>query len=138
MPASTGGRVDDAAAGLGGPPVAQFDRASAGFAHEMTFIPAAGYGFQPASGIVADVRFDVETDGHVAIDPRFAGFAEASGLTLTIHGYRMTIDAAALSHALLPVSMLGNVGVLSEDRSHEMTFVPAAAGACRIAARSCA
>src|SRR3954453_12874756 len=66
MPASTGGRVDDAAAGLGGPPVAQFDRASAGFAHEMTFIPAAGYGFQPASGIVADVRFDVETDGHVA------------------------------------------------------------------------
>src|SRR3954447_14297112 len=46
----------------------RFDRASAGFAHEMTFVPAAAYGFQPASGIVADVRFDVETDGHVAID----------------------------------------------------------------------
>ena len=62
--------------------------------HEFTYIPAAGYGFQPASGIVADFRFDVDVDGQVVVDPRCAGFAQATGRTLTISGYRITIDGS--------------------------------------------
>ena len=51
--------------------------------HELTFIPAAGYSFQPMAGM-ADFRFDVTVDGQVVVDPRFAGFAHASGRTLII------------------------------------------------------
>jgi|GEM_PF-1594568 hypothetical protein len=53
-------------------------------AHELTLVPASGYGFQSASGIVADFRFDVTTDGQIVIDSRYAGFARAHGRTLII------------------------------------------------------
>ena len=90
-------------------------------ANDITYIPAAGYGFQPASGIVADFRFDVSIDGEVIVDPRYAGFAEATGLTLTLRGYRVTIDARPLSHDLLPLSMLGPVPVLSHAQANDVT-----------------
>jgi hypothetical protein len=34
----------------------------------------------------ADFRFDASVDGQVVIDQRYAGFATASGLALTISG----------------------------------------------------
>ena len=88
--------------------------------------PRPGYGFQPASGIVADFRFDVNIDGEVIVDPRYTGFAEATGLTLTLRGYRVTIDAQQLSHDLLPLSMLGPVPVLSHAQANDVTYIPAA------------
>ncbi|MFC6087378.1 matrixin family metalloprotease [Sphaerisporangium aureirubrum] len=94
--------------------------------NQFTYIPAAGYRFQPASGIVADFRFDVHADGRIIIDPLYAGFAHASGRTLVISGYTVTIDGRELSHALLPVSMLGSSEVLSNERSHQFTYIPAA------------
>ena len=96
--------------------------------HEFTYIPAAGYGFQPAAGIVADFRFDVDVDGQVVVDPRYAGFATASGRTLTINGYRVTIDGRALSHDLLPLLLGWTGGALSNASTHELTLVPAVGG----------
>ena len=43
--------------------------------HEITLIPASGYGFLPVAGVVADFSFGVDVSGQVVIDPRFAGFA---------------------------------------------------------------
>ncbi|MEU9305075.1 galactose oxidase early set domain-containing protein [Streptomyces sp. NPDC048269] len=90
--------------------------------HELTLMPAE---FAIAlAGVIADFRFVLSTDGQVSVEPPFAGFAEASGQTLTIHGYRITIDGRALSHDLTPF-LLGNGDVLSRTSTHELTLVPA-------------
>jgi hypothetical protein len=93
--------------------------------HQLTLVPASGYGFQPASGIVADFRFDVAADGELVIDPGFAGFARADGRTLIIDGYRITLDGRPLSHDLLPLGMLGSTPVLSRDMANDYTYIPA-------------
>jgi hypothetical protein len=95
--------------------------------HELTYIPAASYGFQPGPGIVADFQFGVTVEGQVVIDPRYAGFAAVDGRTLTINGYRITIDGRELSHDLLPLNQFGNGDVLSRDRVHELSLIPASA-----------
>ncbi|PSR17360.1 hypothetical protein C8255_13005, partial [filamentous cyanobacterium CCP3] len=94
--------------------------------HELTFLPAAGYSFYTASGIAANFRFDLDVAGQIILDPRYAGFATASGQTLTLSGYRITIDGHILSHDLAPISLLGNQAVLPRDQTHELTFLPAA------------
>jgi hypothetical protein len=93
--------------------------------HQLTLVPAAGYGFQPASGIVADFRFDLTADGTIHIPAQYTDFTHATGTTLTIDGYRITIDARALSHDLLPLGMLGNTETLTRERSHTLTYIPA-------------
>ncbi|MER6160375.1 Ig-like domain repeat protein, partial [Streptomyces sp. NPDC001868] len=50
--------------------------------NELTVLPAAGYGFQPGAGVVADFRYGVDRAGGVTVGPEFAGFAEAEGATL--------------------------------------------------------
>jgi hypothetical protein len=92
--------------------------------HEMTLVPAKGYQFMPAPSIFADFTLSLEADGTVVIDPRFAGFAEASGRTVTIKGYRITLITSALSHALLP--FLSGWGQHLPPGTHEMTLVPGA------------
>jgi hypothetical protein len=94
-------------------------------AHTLALLPAAGYGFQPGSGIVADFAYAVTRQGTVTIDPAFAGFAAASGLTLTIAGYRIAIDGTALSHDLYP---LGNGAgqFLPRTAVNHLTVIPAA------------
>jgi hypothetical protein len=92
--------------------------------HQLTLVPAVGYGFQPASGIVADFRFDLDASGEVVIAPRYGGFATASGQTLTISGYQVTIDTRALSHDLL-LLVLG-ASVHFSPGSHDITLVPGA------------
>jgi hypothetical protein len=94
--------------------------------HELAYIPATGYSFLTASGIVADFRFDLDVSGQVVIDPRYGDFATASGRTLTINGYQVAIDGRQLSHDLVPL-LLGNGDVLTRDRIHELTLVPASA-----------
>ena len=92
--------------------------------NEFTYMPAVGYSFQ--TRLLADFRFDVTVDGQVAVDPRYAGFAEVNGRTLKIKGYKITIDGTALSHDLQPEGMLGNNEVLPRNRTNELTYMPAA------------
>jgi hypothetical protein len=94
-------------------------------AHTLALLPAAGYGFQPGSGIVADFAYAVTPQGTVTINPSYAGFARAEGLALTIAGYRVGIDGTALDHDLYP---LGNgVGqFLPRGSVNYLTVIPAA------------
>jgi hypothetical protein len=92
--------------------------------HDLTLVPASGYSFMLTA--IIDFKFDVTVDGQVAVDPRYAGFAEASGRTLKIKGYKIMIDGTALSHDLLPEGMLGNNDVLPRNRTNEFTYMPAA------------
>ncbi|MEV0966610.1 Ig-like domain repeat protein, partial [Streptomyces sp. NPDC049910] len=93
--------------------------------HELTLLPAVGYGFQPAAGLVGDFRFNVSVDGNVVVDSRYSGFAQAEGRTLTIDGYKLTVDGRKLSHGLLPMNLLGGAAVLTRDQTHELTLLPA-------------
>ncbi|MEU2586917.1 hypothetical protein ABZ612_28980 [Streptomyces avermitilis] len=89
--------------------------------HELTLIPGT-YRLALVSS-VADFAFVLAIDGRVSIEPRYTGFAKAVEQTLTIHGYRITIDGRALSHDLIPV-LPGNTDVLSRDSTHELTLIP--------------
>ncbi|QYO66772.1 hypothetical protein [Leptolyngbya sp. 7M] len=93
--------------------------------HELTLIPAFGYTFQPAAGIVADFFFDVDLSGQIVIDPRYGGFATANGRSLTISGYQITIDGQQLSHDLAVSISAANQNALSRDRTHELMLIPA-------------
>ncbi|MEE6309179.1 matrixin family metalloprotease, partial [Plantactinospora veratri] len=106
---------------LGAPPALANDRR-----HNLTYLPAAGYGFQPASGITADFRFTLGTDGNLTIDPRYAGFAQVQGNALVLSGYQFSVDGTQLTHALLPLDMLGAPPALANDRRHNLTYLPAA------------
>jgi hypothetical protein len=64
-------------------------------------MPATGYRFQVPSGPLADFVFDVDVDGQILFDPRFAGFAEVADRKLTLNGHQVTIDVR-LSHAFRP------------------------------------
>ncbi|MER7540556.1 hypothetical protein ABTX77_38185 [Streptomyces sp. NPDC097704] len=90
--------------------------------HELVLIPAAGYGFVLARGF-ADFRFTLTPEGQVSLHADHVGFAEASGPTLTIRGYKVTVDARALSHDLTP-ELLGWTGSLSRATTHELTLIP--------------
>ncbi|MET7304372.1 galactose oxidase-like domain-containing protein [Embleya sp. NPDC005575] len=89
--------------------------------HELTLIPG-DYRLALVSS-VADFAFALAIDGRVSVEPRFTGFAEAAEQTLTIHGYRITVDGRALSHDLIPV-LPGNSDPLSRDSTHELTLIP--------------
>jgi hypothetical protein len=55
---------------------------------------------------------------------RQAGFAQASGRTLTINGYQVTIDSRALCHDLASI-LLGNQVTLPRPQTHQLTLIPA-------------
>jgi Bacterial Ig-like domain (group 3) len=93
--------------------------------HTLALLPAVGYGFQPGSGIVADFAYALTAQGTVTVDPSYAGFAHADGLTLTIAGYRMAIDGTALDHDLYPVGN-GAGQVLPRGSVNFLTVIPAA------------
>ncbi|MFI1701516.1 hypothetical protein ACH419_36955 [Streptomyces bobili] len=90
--------------------------------HDLVLIPAEGYGFLLSRGF-ADFRFTVTPDGQVNLHSDHVGFAEASGLNLTIHGYKVTVDARVLSHDLAP-ELLGRTGALPRATAHELTLIP--------------
>ncbi|WP_052499548.1 peptidoglycan-binding protein [Streptomyces vietnamensis] len=72
--------------------------------NELTLLPADGYGFQPGSGLVADLKFGVDRDGHVYVDFEFTGFASAVEDTLVLHGYPVLIDTTAADSDLVGLS----------------------------------
>jgi hypothetical protein len=43
----------------------------------LTLLPAAGYGFYPGAGLVADSWFDVTRDGTLKFSVLYAGFCKA-------------------------------------------------------------
>ncbi|MFD3442784.1 matrixin family metalloprotease [Streptomyces sp. NPDC058685] len=96
-----------------------------GETHEVTYIPAAGYLFQPAAGIVADFKFTLGVDGNVIVDSRYAGFAHADGRTLTINGYKITLNTGEISGSVLPSLLTYSGGPLSPG-VHRLAVVPAA------------
>ncbi|MFD5463948.1 serine hydrolase [Kitasatospora sp. NPDC127059] len=93
--------------------------------HGLTLAPGADYMFLAGSGIIPDFKFTLGKDGKLSINRRYAGFASINGSTLTINGYTLTVDGRKLSHALQPVSLFNANPVLSQDRTHELTFIPA-------------
>ena len=96
--------------------------------HAITLVPGKGYACISASGIVADFTLTVEADGTVVVDPP-AGFAEVSGQTVTIKGYRITLDTRTLSHDLRPL-LLGWAGGDLSPGTHAITLVPGKGYAC--------
>jgi hypothetical protein len=73
--------------------------------NQLTLIPTAlgGYGFQPGSGIIADLHYGVARNGAVILDAQFSGFAHAEGNTLTIRGYPIVLNAAAADSDLVGI-----------------------------------
>ena len=93
--------------------------------HDLVVVPGtSGYAFVSASGVVADFRLTFNTDGSVAVDPRYAGFARAAGRTLTITGYRVSLDTGELTHDVVPL-LVGWSGGLLSPGLHEFTAIPA-------------
>jgi hypothetical protein len=95
--------------------------------HDIRLVPASHYGFQPGGGIVANFQLKVDLSGNTIVDPQYAGFASASGNTVTIHGYTINIDGRALSHDLLPISLGGYTkGFLPRASVNQVTVIPSA------------
>jgi hypothetical protein len=82
------------------------------------------HGFQQMSALVANFRFEVTPEGFIDYDIVSEGFLSGRGTTtLTVMGFTITLDARSLSHDLLP--MESGASVLSRERTHELTLVPA-------------
>jgi hypothetical protein len=92
--------------------------------NQLTIIPATGYGFQPGSGIVADLSYGIGRDGGVDFPESCGGFLAGKGTsTLAILGYPMVLNAA---HADSDLVGIANVGVRAETpRELVATLVPA-------------
>jgi hypothetical protein len=75
---------------------------------QLTLIPAAGYGLQPGSGIVADMLFSVGIDGLVDFPVSCDGFLGGRGSdTLIVNGYPVLVDASAADSDLLSIANVG-------------------------------
>lgn len=92
--------------------------------HELTVLPAAGYGFIVGSGNNASLKLTVDTSGTVVLDPQFAGVAQATGNTLVVDGCAVTIDPTGLSYDL-HLSLLNEILTLTRDRAHQLRLLPA-------------
>jgi hypothetical protein len=92
--------------------------------HTLALLPAAGYGFQPGSGIVADFAYALTAQGTVTVDPAYAGFARADGLTLLIQGYRLVLDATDADSDLVGIVQVPLAP--QTPRTLEMTLIPCA------------
>jgi hypothetical protein len=76
--------------------------------NELTLIPAAGYGFQPGAGIVADLNYTLAPEG--VLDYAFScdGFLGGRGTsTLVVGGYPLVLSAEHADSALVGIANLG-------------------------------
>ena len=88
---------------------------------ELNLMPATGYRFQVPSGPLADFQFDLDVNGQILFDPRFADFAEVTDRKLTLNGHRVTIDVR-----LSDASGLFGLGIeLLENSTRELNLMPA-------------
>jgi hypothetical protein len=93
--------------------------------HDLTLIPGTGYGFRATPNTIADFQFDLDVTGQIVLDPQYKRFASTDGRSLTINGYRITIDGQALSHDLR-LYLIGNEEILSRHQTHPLTLIPTA------------
>jgi hypothetical protein len=94
--------------------------------HTLVLVPSSSYGFQPGSGLVANFEFEVDLNGNVAIDPKYAGFATGTGTKrVTIQGYVIEIDGRRLSHDLLPLIARAQNEFLPATVVNSLTLIPA-------------
>jgi hypothetical protein len=84
-----------------------------GQVNALIVIPAAGYMFQPGSGIVADFTLTINVDGTVDFPADCDRFLTGRGTTtLTVSGYPMLLDA---THADSPLIGIGNLGLAADS-----------------------
>ncbi|MFJ9646469.1 hypothetical protein ACIRQU_25830, partial [Streptomyces sp. NPDC101206] len=82
------------------------------------------YGFQQLTGQPPIFTFEITQDGSVQYDLNNREFLDGAGTdTLTVRGFAVTIDARELSHDLT-LFLLGNPGLLSRERAHELVLAP--------------
>ncbi|WP_051794769.1 peptidoglycan-binding protein [Streptomyces sp. NRRL S-87] len=111
--------------GLRGNAVTSLPRESVNTIRVVPTLPGYGYGFQPGSGVVADLFYGVTRDGGLALDPKYAGFASVEGNELTVRGRTIRIDGTALSHDLAPDGMNRTETLwLSRTTVNEVTALP--------------
>jgi hypothetical protein len=91
-------------------------------ANHLTLMPARPYLFQGGSVAVSSWGYEVGLDGNVILDPALHPFATAHGSTLTISGYRITIDGHTLSHDLLLLPI--GPPALSRHQPNEVVLMP--------------
>jgi hypothetical protein len=100
--------------------------APAGGSAGFRLIPAKGYTFYSASGILAKFAFGLDVSGLIRIDPRYTGFSRADRSQLHIAGYTIIVDGRGLSFDLRPLLLGWAGGDLSHTTTHEMTLIPGA------------
>ncbi|GGW87837.1 hypothetical protein [Streptomyces galilaeus] len=98
----------------------------AGGSEDFRLLPAKGYSFFSASGILANFSFGLDVTGLVLIDPRYTGFSRADRSKLRISGYTIIVDGTSLSFDLRPLLLGWTGGDLSHTTTHEMTLIPGA------------
>ncbi|WP_351233920.1 hypothetical protein [Streptomyces sp. NPDC002133] len=89
--------------------------------HHLTLVPGR-YGFFLSYGVTA-LEFRLDSSGQVTLPPEHTGYATATGTTLEIRGYTITLDFRQLSHDLRP-DLLGNSAILKRATTHQLTLVP--------------
>jgi hypothetical protein len=84
------------------------------------------YGFQQASGVVADFEFEVTSAGTIDYNSSHDAFLSGRETsTLVIRGFSIFLDTTQLSHSILP--MIFGAGLLMPDSVHVLSVVPARA-----------
>jgi hypothetical protein len=76
--------------------------------NSLTLIPCKFYGFQPGSGVVADMSFDLGVDGLIDYPANCDGFLQGRGSNLlTLLGYPVLVDATQADSDLVGLVDIG-------------------------------
>ncbi|WP_405476116.1 peptidoglycan-binding protein [Streptomyces sp. NBC_00009] len=88
--------------------------------HQLSLLPSPQYRVDGQS-MVGHFTFDLTPDGGIGLDPVAAGFVTATGHTLTVRGFDITIDGTGLAHDLL---FAPSGAELSRGEEHQLTVIP--------------
>ncbi|MFE5942796.1 hypothetical protein [Streptomyces sp. NPDC056480] len=73
---------------------------------------------------LADFHYALTRDGQLTIPTDCNTFADITDRTLTIRGFKVTLDARALSHDLTPELLGWTAGALPRASTHQLTLIP--------------
>jgi hypothetical protein len=93
--------------------------------HYLKLVPGQYYKLLPSSEVLAYpvFKFEVTTSGTVTYDSSNVLFLGGGGSSvLRVGGFSFTLDGRRLSHDL---QLIDNAEILSRDRTHELTLMPA-------------